>query len=482
MKIINIAVSRAQAVFRYPFLLSPSAFFSWALVVGYNVVEYACVSILITFYTQEAMQDRLAEAALLLCLQEGLASFAAIILVHFTRERFGHRFFAIVISTGSYIAGIMVLWSYARQEHQEKNMPLFLVISLLFALGKGGAHPLLKSFLEHNLCECNNIRSLKAQSNEAEIKRAEICKNIWVQSSWIVGATVAIFGFMELPWVRVFHISAIVMTSSGLLFLFGSNSTGHIGQSSVHKDATKVPKRVISVKWLLMFSCIAFSLVLATGNVFFQEQGTKMKLPGIKKEEDVRFSFMIVIKSAVNEITILIFWICGANKKQGITLVRIGTGMLCAIICCVIAWKVEIERKKVVNIDKDPRTSVAWLCPHYVLLGIVEGLAQSGLEELLADEDEIETLMNPGRLSKDMVSCFGKILGIPCILIVRWWFENFNKDEAHLDRYYVMLAIFTFVFFCIYLCVAFVYMKLVPEDKEQEGGGIVEVGSESTRV
>ncbi|XP_054782362.1 protein NRT1/ PTR FAMILY 5.11-like [Prosopis cineraria] len=465
MGTIDAESARAQAALswsHHPFIPSPCAFFSWALFVSYNVVEYACVSILITFYTQEAMQDRLAEAALLLCLQEGLACFTAILLVRFTRERFGRRFYAIVISTASYIAGIMILWSYARQSAQETNLPLFLVVSFLFALGKGGADPPLKSFLGHNLSESYNIRSIESQqSKHKETKSAEIYKNIWVQSAWILGATVGIFGFLGLQWVRVFQISSIIMVLSGLLFLLCGNGSRPFDQSVLDRDATTVPKRVRYLKWVLMFSCIAYSLVLSTGNIFFQEQGSKMEPLKIKGKE-VRFSVMIVIKSAVNEITILIYVLCGVNKKQGMTLVRIGAGMVCAVICCVIAWKVEIERKKVANIDEEPKTSVAWLSPHYALLGLVEGLAQSGLEELLAHEDGIETLRNPGRLSKDMVSCVGKILGIPCILVVRRWFENFDKDEAHLDRYYFMLAILSWVFFCIYLGVAYLYMKVVP--------------------
>ncbi|XP_054779734.1 protein NRT1/ PTR FAMILY 5.10-like isoform X2 [Prosopis cineraria] len=397
------------------------------------MVEYACLSIIVTFYAKVAMKTHLAEAAMLVCVQEGLASFAAIVLARFTGERSGRRFYTIVFSTGSYITGVVILWSYSRQkpEHQEKNVPLFLVVSCLFAVGKGGADLVLKSFLEHDLSKSYAERT---SLNREETTRAKIYKNIWLQSAWIVGANVAIFGFLGLKWPQVLEVSLIVTISSGLLFLFGSSGTGPMGHS-VHKDAATVPKRVRHVKWLLMFSCIAYSLVLATGNIFFQEQGTKME-PLMIKGKEVRFSFMIVIKSAVNEITILIFWLCGANENKGMTLVRIGGGMVCAVICCVIAWKVEIERKKVVN-DKDPnKTSVAWLSPQYVLLGLVEGLAQSGLEELVGsdDDDENQRLRNPGKLSKDIVSCFGKFLGIPCIVIVRSWFHNFDKDQSHLDR------------------------------------------------
>ncbi|XP_028764400.1 uncharacterized protein LOC114722522 [Neltuma alba] len=433
METISERSSRAQARNGWlhdHFLFTPSAFFTWSLAVSYNMVEYACLSIIITFYTKEAMKTHLAEAAIIVCVQDGLASFAAVVLARLTCERSGRRFYAIVFTTGSYIAGVIMLWSYARQQpqHQERNLPLFLAVSCLFAFGKAGYDPALKSFLERNLCGSSTERT-------SPTKRSEIYKNIWVHGAWIVGAIIAIFGFLGLKWPKVLEFSLIVMIASGLFFLFGSNITEPVSHSSVHEDATTVvPKRGRNaMKWLLMFSCIAYSLVLATGNIFFQEQGSKMEPLTIKGKE-VRFSLMIVIKSAVNEITILIFGLFKANKKQGITLVRIGSGMVCAIICCVIAWKVEIERKKVVS-DKDPKTSVAWLFPHYVLLGLVEGLAQSGLEELFGnDYDENERLRNPGKLSKEMVSCVGKFLGIPCIVIVRRWFKNFDKDQSRLDR------------------------------------------------
>ncbi|KAI9085413.1 hypothetical protein K1719_032669 [Acacia pycnantha] len=403
MEKISPRPSRAQATnakLHDHFLFTPTAFFTWGLAASYYMVEYACLSIIVTFYTKNAMKTNLADAAILVCVQEGLASFAAVVLGRFTGERSGRRFYAIVFSTASYIAGVIILWSYASQKpkDQEQNVPLFSVVSCLFAIGKGGSDPLLKSFLEHNLCASSAERT-------SLTKREELYKNIWVHSTWTVGAIIAIFGFLGLQWPQVLKVSLIVIIPSSLLFLFGvsTSTTEPMGRyASLHKNATTVTKRGRNMKWLLMFSCIAYSLVLGTGDIFFQEQGTKMEALKIKGEE-VRFSFMIVIKVAVNEITVLIFCLCGANKKQGISLVRIGSGMVCAIICCVVAWKVEIDRNKVVD-EKDPnKTSVAWLSPHYVLLGLVEGLAQSGLEELFGNDNENQTIRNPGKISKDMV-------------------------------------------------------------------------------
>ncbi|KAK4270475.1 hypothetical protein QN277_023508 [Acacia crassicarpa] len=475
MEIISPRSSRAQATnvkLHDHFLFTPTAFFTWGLAASYYMVEYACVSIIITFYTEKAMENKLADAAILVCVQEGLTSFAAVVLARFTGERSGRRFYAIVLSTALYIAGVIILWSYAnytshqKPENQEHNVPLFWVVSCLLAIGKGVSDPVLKSFLEHNLCASSAERT-------SLTKREEIYKNIWVHSTWIVGAIIAIFGFLGLEWPPVLKVSLIVIVPSSLLFLFGgsTSTTKPMGRCvSLHKNATTVTKRGRNMKWLLMFSCTAYSLVLGAGNIFFQEQGTKMKDLKIKKKK-VRFSFMTVIKVAVNEITVLIFWLCGANKKQGISLLRIGSGMVCAIICCVVAWKVEIDRNKVANEEDSNKTSVAWLSPHYVLLGLVEGLAQSGLEELFGNDNENQTMRNPGKISKDMVSCVGKFLGIPCILIVRRWFDKFDEDQAHLDRFYLMLGILSCVFFCIYLGVAFVYMKVnnVSSDAEDEG-------------
>ncbi|KAI4353266.1 hypothetical protein L6164_002229 [Bauhinia variegata] len=177
----------------------------------------------------------------------------------------------------------------------------------------------------------------------------------------------------------------------------------------------------------------------------------------------VRFSLFIVIKTFISHITILAFWLCGA-KKQQVMLTRIGAGMICAVIICIIAWKVELERQS------DARLSMLWMCPQFVLLGLVEGLAQSRLEKLF----ENVSLRNLWGKSKEVVSCFGNFLNIPCILIFRSWFR---KDHSHLDRYYIMLAVLSSLFLCIYVVVAIAYEKRTPENMEENRGTIEENGS-----
>ncbi|KAF7845390.1 protein NRT1/ PTR FAMILY 5.14-like [Senna tora] len=352
----------AYGCFNYHFLFTPNALFSWGLAVSYNLVEYACVSLLVTFYTNRSESEKhVAEAAVLVCLQEGLASMAAILLARITHQRPASRYYAIVISAASYITGILLLWLYGQHKPtQAMNVPFFSVVSVLFAVGKGGANPLLDSFLAHNLSESNYKGTSQSK---------EICRNVWMHSAWILGATIAIFGFLGVKWLQVFKVSAIVMVASALFFLFGCNiiKSGPIA-GTVDTDGIQISqtpqlgeksygaKPPTYLKWLLILSCSGYSLVLST------------------------------------------------------------------------AWRVEVQRKKVAT----DTMSVLWMCPHYVLLGLVEGLSQSGLEKLLEDDENVKNLRN-GKFSKDMVSCIGRFLGIPCILIVKKLFKNFDKDQSHFD-------------------------------------------------
>ncbi|KAI4353268.1 hypothetical protein L6164_002231 [Bauhinia variegata] len=466
------------------FFFSPGAFFSWGLALSYNLVDYACVSILMLFYGQEDRQKHLTEVAILISFHEGLASLSAILFARIT-DAYKGRFYAILLSTSSYITGLAILWSYAYRENQAKavksktlNVPLFLLTSILLAMGKGATDPLLKPFLSDQLIQHNSGLS----QNEEKKTQTVICQNEWLQSARYGAALISIFAFARKKWDQVFAVSSIVMGACLSLFIAGFTCYRSTDQHSQNiwvklehsnpetQESDGKVSHVKKMKALLILSCISYNMVLAAGSTFFQEQSDSEKMQSLRlNEKDViRFSLVMVIKTFVAHITIFIFWLCGA-KRQKILLMRIGAGMVCAVICCIIAWKVEVERLSLAkdqrDIPKDYKKlmSVMWLCPQFVFLGLVEGLAQSGLDKLF----ENESLSNLWRQSKELVSCLGRFMSIPCVLIFRSWFKNFQNNQSHLDRYYLMLAGLSSVFVCVYYFVAVAYAKIMSEDVEE---------------
>ncbi|KAI4353245.1 hypothetical protein L6164_002210 [Bauhinia variegata] len=460
------------------FIFTAGALFCWGLVLSHNLVDDACTSVIMVFYMGNQKMEHMVVAAILVSLQEGLTSISAILLARIKDVHKG-RFYAIFLSTSSYIAGLTLFWSYAKRDPKDKNLhiPQYLLASLLLAVGKGGTDPLLKSFLSDQLIENDN----RSSPNKEEEKRLLVCKNIWWQSGRYGGAVVAIFAFLGYESYRVQAIALIMMGSFLSVFICGffcyrqrdqnNNSKWveltHISQSSHEQkllNANTCHVKNYNMKHLLILTCIGYSMILGTGKTFFETQG---ELMGDLKINDkkVRFSLFIVIKTFISHITILAFWLCGA-KRQKVMLTRIGAGMIFAVITCIIAWKMELQRQS------DARLSMLWMCPQYVLLGLVEGLAQSGLEKLF----ENESLRNLWGNSKEVVSCLGNFLNIPCILIFRSWFKNFGEDHSHLDRYYIMLAVLSSLFLCIYVGVAIAYAKRTPENVKESRATIAENG------
>ncbi|KAJ7961264.1 protein NRT1/ PTR FAMILY 5.4-like [Quillaja saponaria] len=513
--------------------LSKGAMFIWGLLVSHSIVDYACVSILVIFYTDKnALEDELdlMRAAIFVNLQEGLTSISIILLSHISNTYIGD-FKTIIISTSAYVIGILMLWSASVDGFlsSKLDLPVYFFAALFLALGKAGRKPPLKDFLDDQLSENNDkSNSQSNQTSPVDQTKLEFRKNIWARSSWICGAIIAIFGFLGAKWENVFVISAILMFSSGLLFCSGfiwyknkspTPTGGHLGpffkvfKAAIWKFRWKYPdsetkfhwksnpnpkhyqtnnsgqivllprvpfifnwvdkaaiieesssslspeqqvmsgklctvKEVRVVKQLLTLTymwvtSLAFGLVLGTGDTLFNKQGDTMKKLQIGKKP-VRSSLFFVFKSFVRDIIIYLFWMSKA-RKQGTTLVRIGFGLFCAVICCIVAWQLEVHRQK--------DTSVLWIFPQYLLLGLMEGLTLSGMEKFL-ENSEANSLRNFGQTFSELVAGTGKLLSIPFVLIFSSWIKKF-PENSHLDWYFLMLAVLSFVFFSFYVYFAY---------------------------
>ena len=199
---------------------------------------------------------------------------------------------------------------------------------------------------------------------------------------------------------------------------------------------------------------LAYSLVQATGNTFFIEQSSNLKYTFTKKDVRVPLVAFFVLNSFLRFIIPRLFWSEKA-RSPNVTLVRIGVGMICSILCCIAAWQVEVHRLKEIkrlNPD-DPHgiisMSILWLLPQFILLGLTEGLVEEGLWEFFI-KHVTKSMWNSGQLLTGCILSFGNFFSIPCVQLVRSWFKG-TINDSHLDMYFLTLAILSSVFLCFYV-------------------------------
>ena len=223
--------------------------------------------------------------------------------------------------------------------------------------------------------------------------------------------------------------------------------------------------------WITFFGC---SLVGATGNTFFIEQTSNLDF-GIGNNVHIPLNSFFALRSSIRYITSFLFWSKKATQ-QHVTQMRIGVGMICSILCCIAAWQVEVHRlyliKEEITDPSDPTLmismSVLWLVPQFTLLGLMDGLASEGLEEFFYDH-VATSVRSYGPPFSGCVLGFGNFIGMPFVLLCRSWFKD-SINTSHLDRYYLLLAILSFVCLVMYAYASYslkpFHMGKASEDEE----------------
>ena len=198
---------------------------------------------------------------------------------------------------------------------------------------------------------------------------------------------------------------------------------------------------------------LAYSLVQTTGNTFFIEQSSNLKNTFTKKDVRVPLVAFFVLNSFLRFIIPRLFWSEKA-RNPNVTLVRIGVGMICSILCCIAAWQVEVHRlKEIKRLNPDDpygiiSMSILWLLPQFILLGLTEGLVEEGLWEFFI-KHVTKSMWNSGLLLTGCILSFGNFFSIPCVQLGGSWFKG-TINDSHLDRYFLTLAILSSVFLCFY--------------------------------
>lgn len=95
--------------------------------------------------------------------------------------------------------------------------------------------------------------------------------------------------------------------------------------------------------------------------------------------------------------------------------------MVVSTFYCAVRWHVEIHRLIVVRkeglLDTPKEAvpmSISWLCPQFFLLGLMEGLAQDGLDEFMSYHFREWTGEHVAAISRFLIG-IGSFLNIFCI-------------------------------------------------------------------
>ncbi|KAF7825511.1 protein NRT1/ PTR FAMILY 5.6-like [Senna tora] len=183
----------------------------------------------------------------------------------------------------------------------------------------------------------------------------------------------------------------------------------------------------------------AYTLVVASGNTYFVEQSNHLQT--VKGGREIPISFFFILKALTCDVVIFLvgkfgLWMTPIRR-------RIGVGMFCAVLCCITAWQVELHRLTLIKEErvleqKDPNKvtislGILILTPQYILLGLMEGLAEHGLEEFFQNHLS-ESMKKFGDSLTKVVMGIGKLSNVVFVLILHGWFKE-SIDTSNMDRH-----------------------------------------------
>ncbi|XP_027337232.1 protein NRT1/ PTR FAMILY 5.4-like [Abrus precatorius] len=242
------------------------------------------------------------------------------------------------------------------------------------------------------------------------------------------------------------------------------------GELCVVKEVREV-KSLVPLICLGYFTFIAYSLLVAAGNTFFVAQ-TKYLQSSFKNDSDITVLFLI--QSASLHFSQFICFLLrlsfpnlkNSNRKAA-TVIRISIGLVCAVICCFRAWKVEVRRWSLID-EKGalqnpdiiiPMTTIT-LFPQFILWGLAEGLVEDGLM-ILFNEHVAESMRTFEESFSELGFGIGKLVTLPLVLI-------FKIETDKYDQYFLMLAVLNIIFLLLFLyySLRYTYREEYKEDEE----------------
>ncbi|KAM5568921.1 protein NRT1/ PTR FAMILY 5.10-like [Rosa sericea] len=509
------------------------------LVLSHSFVNHVVISVLITYLTVEIWKpsnDNYQLAAVAINMLDGVSSIMVCVLA-FISNRVGP--FKVIASTNAaYILGLVLLWSSSNYAGPKANASdkVFYGAGLLLALGEAGRPAALGKFLEDQylseadhkikLPETKSIEeedhiSTRNEEQEDHIstrkeeddkqkrveedkqKRGETRQTALWSHPWFIGAA-APLALVNRSWQTQLLLSMIAVGVSYLLFWYGvfaysrniRNESNDLAVEDAPRDpglcqaikSLSPPEKTPSLKfWLkpnsrkryykeMIVMCLAFivySLVEATGSTFFFNQMSLLNYHIGNFELPI--IYFVILQSLSSSVISFLWRLLVPNQSKRATLVRIGCGLVCSVLCMVAAWQVEIRRKIKINTEyigkpkpDEISMSILWLIPQFSLLGFMRGLAADGLIEFFADRVDDNGKRKAryyGSYASELVLGIGTLLTAVSIFGFRrtWLVNDIYKNR--LDKYYRGLVFIGVANLCYYFCVAvYFYTK---EDNSQ---------------
>ncbi|CAN6558575.1 unnamed protein product [Malus baccata var. baccata] len=467
------------------------------LVFSHSVAHHAIVAIMITYLTENWKTEELEMAAFVLNVQYGITGVMVIVLAHIS-DTHKSRFKMIVSTNAAYLLGLILLCIPLMSEQTAAKV--YYGAAALLALGEAGREATLMEFMDDQYFSEQN--QTPSSDEDYLIRLATRREALW-SHPWRLGSLVSIF-ITYMLWAP-----ATLVGASYLVFLLGyrwyfvrsridestwqsrleynemlailfpvEQQRGEIcivtrfasssplgGQEREQRKKFWPLIKVKGEKWFfveLMAMCsafIAYSMVDAAGDTFFLEQTSNLddKVGSLT----VKPLYFIQIASVSSFLVSFLYDLLVPKQYwQKATLARIGSGLVCSMLCCFTAWQVERKRLKLVLKDTSNATSMSimWLVPQFFLAGLMEGLAVDGLVNFLAvriaNTDRLRARYSAAHVT-ELALGVGRIITAICILAFRkiWFYENINRSR--LDKFYKWLTFLCLINVICYVCIFF---------------------------
>ncbi|MFQ6631668.1 hypothetical protein Gotur_008799 [Gossypium turneri] len=176
--------------------------------------------------------------------------------------------------------------------------------------------------------------------------------------------------------------------------------------------------------------------------------------------------FISFLVSMSTKYLIRKLWSSEEAMQRGARYWRIGVGMAFGFGSLLSAWLVERRRsnliKKNPNNDEVIRTSILWLAPQFVLLGIANGLLVKGLTDFFYDRVP-KSKKYFVVLFDQSLTVIGDFLSGLAVLLAPDWFGD-TIDECQLDKYLLMLAILNVAVLPLYIFLSLRFDWNIPDE------------------
>ncbi|KAL6293127.1 hypothetical protein ACE6H2_001269 [Prunus campanulata] len=356
----------------------------------------------------------------------------------------------------------------------------------LTVLGEAGRSATLQEFLEDQYF---SEQKEGTTTEENYLKRLETRKEALWRLPWFLGALLAVLlptrtweatRIDESTWKARQDYLQIEQEQRGGgeigIVTRGTSSSSYSPEEAQRKKfwpliKLKDEKGFFTEVIAMCSAFFAYSLVEATRSTFFFEQMSNLdsqigSIEFLSLYFTVLKDFSSFLISFLYKLLIPKHW----RKATGtLTLVRIGCGLACSMLCCVAAWQVEGKRLKAISNEegleddtsKTIPKSISWLLPQFVLLGVMEGLGLNGLTDFLADRiannDALRAAYYASHIS-DLI-----------ILFRRSWFHH-NINGSRLDHFFELLTYLSLVNLICYVCISLYFYRNNKSRKSANNG------------